>query len=123
MANLSRTSKILLYIAVMSLFIMLAVELGLRAYFALKVGPRILYYGTESHRNWTRETKQKGRESWQDKHYKGRSVEMHRDHMAEYSKFFPYEKKLEQSEWEAEDYVRLADILYKNNDRDKAVSV
>ena len=96
MANLSRTSKTLLYIAVMSLFIMLAVELGLRAYFALKVGPRILYYGTESHRNWTRETKQKGRESWQDKHYKGRSVEMHRDHMAEYSKFFPYEKKLEQ---------------------------
>ena len=96
MANLSRTSKILLYIAVMSLFIMLAVELGLRAYFALKVGPRILYYGTESHRNWTRETRLKGRESWQDKHYKGRSVEMHRDHMAEYSKFFPNEKKLEQ---------------------------
>jgi lysophospholipase L1-like esterase len=96
MANLSRTSKTLLYIAVMSLFILLAVELGLRAYFALKVGPRILYYGTESHRNWTRETRQKGRESWQDKHYKGRSVEMHRDHMAEYSKFFPNEKKLEQ---------------------------
>jgi len=96
MANLSRTSKTLLYIAVMSLFVVLVVEFGLRAYFSLKVGPRIFYYGTESHRNWTRETKKKGRESWQDKHYKGRSVEMHRDHMAEYSKFFPNEKKLEQ---------------------------
>jgi lysophospholipase L1-like esterase len=96
MANLSRTSKTLLYIAVMSLFIAIFVELGLRAYFALKVGPRILYYGTESHRNWVRDTQKKGRESWQDKHYVGRSVEIHRDSMAEYSKFFPNEKKLEQ---------------------------
>jgi lysophospholipase L1-like esterase len=96
MANLSRTSKVLLYVTVMSLIIVLFVELGLRAYFALKVGPRIVYYGTESHRNWTRDTKQKGRESWQDEHYKGRSVEIHREHMAEYSKFFPNEKKLEQ---------------------------
>ena len=96
MTHLSPARDALLYTTVMLMFIFCSVELGLLAFFALKVGPRIIFYGTESHRNWTRETEQKGRENWQEKHYKGRSVEIHRDHMAEYSKFFPNEKKLEQ---------------------------
>ena len=120
MESLSRTSKALLYITVTSLFVVLFVELGLRAYFAIKVGPRILYYGTESHRNWTRETKQKGRDSWQDKHYKDRSVEIHRDHMAEYSKFFPNEKKLEQDFRTGETFdVRINNAGFRGPDFDQ----
>jgi lysophospholipase L1-like esterase len=119
MTNHSRTVKVSLYVVLMSLFVVFSVELGLRAFFSLKVGPRILYYGTESHRNWVEASKEKGIKSWEDKNYKNRTVELHRNKDSGYSKFFPNEKKLEQDFRTGETFdVRINNAGFRGRDFD-----
>lgn len=110
----------MLYVTLMSLFIVFSVELGLRAYFALKVGPRLMYYGTASHRNWVKADKEKGIKSWKDKNYKNRTVELHRNVDSGYSKFYPNEKKLEQDFRTGETFeVHINNAGFRGHDFDE----
>ena len=85
----------------LSIVVLLLLELGLRAFFALQLGPRVLLYGTPGHRNQWGDLRsermvvefERERHAWNRAEQQMDSVSRHRRVLGGYDKYFPNEKK------------------------------
>lgn len=89
--------KQLLYLLFLFISVFVLAEIGLRIYFSVQTGPRVLSYGTNEYRNIIDTSKQKAREKWREDHYtkENRTVELHKNYTGTYAKFFPNETKVD----------------------------
>ena len=75
--------------------VFVALEIGLRVFFVIQTGHRAFLYGTEGYRNHVIQQKQKARDNWYRK--RDITVELHKNDLEGYSKFFPNEVKVDKN--------------------------
>ena len=80
---------------VLVLLALLAAEIGLRAFYAVRVGPNILWYGTTLHRQELRAAIETDKRKRWSADRNDHTVQFHENVVGNYSKYFPNEVRFD----------------------------